>query len=295
MYVFVYFFLLVSVSQAQTTNIRELQKQIENSEGTKKLQFLLDAADYYMRVAPDSGLQYSDEALILASQLNDKKLVAKANYLSGMSNLQLKKNSQAWQDFSKSIAYAQKQKDWSLVARNMIGQAQVHYNTLSFDSARVILESAELLSVEQKFDDLLPGIYQNKARIYDKEGNLTVAIDYYLKAAALFEAQNRESDLAEIDGNIGVVYMRLENEPEALKYLTRAMEYNEKNNNWVKLSNNYNNLGALYQQMDSLKKSRFYYEKELELAIKEGNEYSLARTYLNFAKLWRLLQRYRRI
>ena len=156
---------------------------------------------------------------------------------------------------------------------------------MNFDSARFILESAELLSVEQKFDDLLPGIYQNKARIYSKEGNHTKAIDYYLKAAALFEAQNRESDLAEIDGNIGVIYMRLENEPEALKYLTRAMEYNEKNNNWVKLSNNYNNLGALYQQMDSLEKSRFYYEKELELAIKEGNEYSLARTYLNFANV----------
>ena len=97
MYVFVYFFLFVSVSQAQTTNIRELKKQIENSEGTKKIQFLLDLADHYMRVAPDSGLQYSDEALILASQLNDKKLVAKANYLSGMSNLQLKKNSQGKQ------------------------------------------------------------------------------------------------------------------------------------------------------------------------------------------------------
>ena len=284
-YVFILFFFFGSVSEAQNTNIRELEKQIENSEGAEKIQFLLDAADYYTRVAPDSGLQYSNEALALASELNDKKLIAKANYLSGFSNLQLKKNSLAWEDFSKSISYAQKHKDWSLVARNMIGQAQVQYNTLNLDSARVILESAEKLAVSHKFDDLLPGIYKTKARIYDKEGNLTEAIDFYLKAAVLFEAQKSESDLAMIDGNIGVVYMRLENEPEALKYLTRAMEYNEKNNNWHNLSINYNNLGALYQQMDSVEKSRFYYEKELHLAQKESNEYALARTYLNLANV----------
>lgn len=275
----------MATANAQTSKIDSLQQLINSTSGEEKVNSMLLLSLELVDQYPDSCLNMSLEALKLSDSLNNPELIARGNYCVGLS-YQLKiQYEEASAAYSKSIKYAVKENDYKLHVKNLIGLAEVRYEDLHYDSARYLLETAKSLAMKHNYDNSLSNITNNLAKITEREGNPTGAIEGYLKAAVLFREQNRLNALAVVYGNIGNLYSSLKNYQDAIQYYRLAIEINTNENLMSALHNNYNSLGNVYSKIDSLEKARYYLTLVIENARKTNNEYNMARGYLNLANL----------
>jgi tetratricopeptide (TPR) repeat protein/DNA-binding CsgD family transcriptional regulator len=271
--------------RAQKNNHAHLHKLIITASGEEKVKAMLELADELINHYPDSSLAYSSAAQQIADSLKLAALAAEANYHIGRAHLNKKQLQKAYDGFSSSHDYAALKDDYKLLIKNMIGLAEVHYEKIQYDSARYMLETAEALALKQNYEAPLSNIYNNLARITSNQGNHAAAIEGYLKAAELFDKQDRPDALAIVYDNIGTLYYKLKNYHDAIQYYNLAVDINEKENIVAALQNNYNNLGNLYSRLDSLEKARYCYNLVIENARKNNNEHDLAKGYLNLANL----------
>ncbi|NCA85660.1 MAG: tetratricopeptide repeat protein [Clostridia bacterium] len=277
----------IASTHAQASKIDSLQQRISSTPGEEKATNLLLLSDELMDQYPDSCLNVSLEALKLADSLKNPELIARANYYVGVGYQLKKQYEEASAAYSKSVKYAVKEDDYKLYVKNMVGQAEVYYQNLLYDSARYSLEMAKAMALKHNYTNSLPVIYNNLAKISDQEGNLTGAIEGYLKAAELFIEQDHLAGLAVAYHNIGTIYLSLKNYQDAIYYIMLAADINKRENYLPALNENYNTLGIIYSDTDSLLKARYYYDLVIETARKNKDEHNMAMGYLNLANLLR--------
>ena len=286
-------FSLMARANAQTTHSDSLIHLINNSSGEEKVKTLIALTHELVDRNIDSSLNVSREALRLADSLRNPALAAKATYYIGFGYLQRKQMAEASKAFSKSLEYARDEKDHELHIKILLGQAEVCYERLQFDSARNILETAKALSIKHQLKTQLSAIYNNLSKISENQGKFTEAIEGYLKAAEPLKKQNDEAALAIVYYNIGLLYHKLNNYQEAMHYLNMAVEINKKENYLTALMENFNALGSIYSKTDLLEKAAYYYTLVIDAARRNNNEYNMAKGYLNLANLRKSQKNYK--
>ncbi|MCF8365970.1 MAG: tetratricopeptide repeat protein [Bacteroidales bacterium] len=276
----------------ETSNPINIQQRITNLSEEEKLSNMLGLADQLVQAYPDSSLFISAQVLKLADSIRNTELAARAHYTIGMASYFKKQFEEACQEFSKSLEYAKRKGDHEFSVKIMIGLAEIKYEKLQYDSAKIMLEAAKAIAVKHNYEAPLSNIYNNLAKISGNQGNRTEAIEGYLKAAELFMEQNRHDALAVVYNNIGILYNNLENPEDAIQYFNKAVEICKKENITTDIYNYYNSLGNIYSESDTLDKAIYYYTLVLEDARKSGDEYNLAKCFLNIANLHKKMGEY---
>jgi tetratricopeptide (TPR) repeat protein/DNA-binding CsgD family transcriptional regulator len=269
----------------QSPETESRQQGAVKTTDKERLRSLLLVAEELSTTNTDSSLALSAEALQLADSLHLAEYAASANYYIGLAYLKQQQLKPASAYLTRSLQYAELEDDFKLHIKNLIGLAEIHSQKIYHDSAIFLLEKAENLALNHNYHTPIANIYNNMALIYKKEGNLTAAIEGYLKAAESFNELNRPDAVATVYGNISGVYYDLKNYQDALQYLKMSLEINKKENLTDGIYKNYNNLGMLYSEIDSVEKALYYYKLVIENARSNGNEHNLAKGYLNLANL----------
>ena len=280
-----YLLAIVVVLRAQSPKADSLRIIIRDLQGIEKVQSMNLLIDELITKNPDESLALALESIQLADSLKDAKLQTETLYHLGLVYLAKNNYSEASTAFNNAMAKSSKIKNHDLELLIHLGQAEMFYGILNFDSAVIMLETAETIAKDNGFDSRFPAIYNNMAKIEEEKGDLPQAVQLYLQCAEIYARQNDETELAIVYNNISTVHLNLKNFPEAIYYMKLAIEINKKQNQVQNLLMNDINMGIIYMEADSLDLAESWYHEAISEARKTNDEFQLARTYMSLANL----------
>ena len=216
---------------------------------TSKLKILSELSFSYHNIDPDIGIQYGEQLLTLATQLNEKKFI-------GYGYLELGINFMSKSDFPKALDYELKALDIferigdkKSMAKPMNNIGIIYFNQNDMDKALEYyfkaLKIYEVVGMKVQVATTLGNmglVYQNKEQI-DK------ALDCDKKALAVFKELNDQSGIARMLGNIGNIYDLKLDYPNALKNKFEGLTMFQQLGDLLSTANVYHNISYTYMQI----------------------------------------------
>jgi tetratricopeptide (TPR) repeat protein len=115
-----------------------------------------------------------------------------------------------------------------------------------WDDARIVLQDAVRLFEQVGNPTDIAGSLNNIGYIYNSQGQLDRALDYFQRALALFEQVGNPADIAGSLNSIGRIYGRQDQLDRALDYFQRALALREQVGHTAGIAGSLNNIGKIY-------------------------------------------------
>ena len=218
--------------QVLASSVDSIQKRIQSSEGTEKINLLLELSNYYMSHLPTRTIEVASEALELAKKENDKGLEADALYAIGDGYRLLGENIKALDYFLQTFKI---------------------YNDLSNKEGAAKCAN-------------------NIGRIYRFLGNFPTALEYHLNAMNVYRNLDNNVGMATSLINAGVVYRNLGQDEIAIKNYHEALSLSRTTNDKENMVYALLSLGNVYWYDGQNDKALNYYEDALSISLEEGFE-----------------------
>lgn len=235
-------------AQETGTAIDSLVALLNNVDDKEKVDVLNDLAKEYSRISPDKTIAYSEEAILLAKDL----------------------------DYTAGEATATKY------------LATAHMYLSSFDSAFHYLNRSLEKFTAIDDSKGIAAVLTNIASIHSIRREYALALENYSKALQLFEELENLQNTATLNRLIGIVYGNLYDHPRALSYFRKASELASNIGNEDILAYSQNNIAITYGELSDYENARLYYLKAIEVFEKTGNlrgvemaKANLSTTYAN--------------
>ncbi len=190
------------------------------------------------------------------------------------------------------INIAEKEGQYEMLATMILNQGIACDLNGKYDSAIYRFEQALEIARDHQMDILEGDIYNNCGIVYAYMGELAKALDYGLKALALYEEMADSNRLAKIYNNLGSRYSEMGLNDKGLEYYEKAMQINLNNGDDYRLAHNYGNMGTIYSELDQNKKALEYYMKAYEIQEHLNNRLDMAITLGNMAVAYQNLGEY---
>lgn len=115
---------------------------------------------------------------------------------------------------------------WRILGLNAYGRCQYDSAQHCFDKA---LEATKLMETEKRFtqsdiDDCTSSLYGTLGNLYNIQGKLHLALDYYQKALPIFKRNEWKESQSILYFNVGELYLELGNNEAAEENYTKALE-----------------------------------------------------------------------
>ncbi|WP_185153599.1 tetratricopeptide repeat protein, partial [Fulvivirga lutimaris] len=205
--------------------IDSLENQLESAEGKNKVIVLNELYKQYVNNDPAKALDYTNQALELAKEINDP---------SGMAS-----------------------------SYNNIGVLNKNRGQLD-DALDSYLKSVRIQE-ENKFEDALAYTYNNIVTIYSLKAEFEKALEYFNKALEQFESIDHKLRIIGTLNNIGNVYTDLEEYDYALKYYMQSLTIYEELEDNSQAFVPFNNIGNIYFQRGEWDNAMAFYESAFDL------------------------------
>ncbi len=137
-------------------------------------------------------------------------------------------------------------------------------------------------------------IYNNVGILQKEQNNLDIALEYYKKSLKIYEELENEKRKAAVLSNIGILYIKTNQHGKALKYLTKAKKLNEKHDNTSALGRTIQSIGELNFSLGKYNEAEELYEKALAIKQISNNKESICKTHLSLAKVSYELKNYKK-
>ncbi len=322
------FALLISVLPGQgqpQAKIDSLLTVIQSSEkNTKKVDNLhLLARQYQYLSNYELAMQYANQSLDLANELNYSKGVSQAYNIIGQVNLrqgnfetshrniqasleitertgdkkgsglcyvslgnleQYKGNPQeALKYYLKALEIMLEFGDKSQEA-GLYGNIGVSYQDLG-NSPEALSNYMKSLSLYNELGDKRGAATAlgNLSRIQTSRGNYPQALEYHLASVKLFEELGNKNGMATAYLNIAVIYSRLNNKPEQLNYLMAALRVFEEIGSKQGIARANSSIGNLYQSQDNFEDAVKYQLKSLAIYEEISDKSGIATAHVNIS------------
>ncbi len=133
--------------------------------------------------------------------------------------------------------------------------------------------------ISKKAKNGLADAYNNIGFMYNNQGDIPNALDYFSKSLKIQEDIGNKAGVAELLSNIGVIYYYQKDVPKALDYYLKSLKIREAIGEKNALANSLNNIGNLYYDQNNIGSALYYCSKSLKLqediGDEEGMSYSL--------------------
>lgn len=272
----------------------ELEKQLPNSRGKKRISILTGISESLLKENPRKAISYGNEALTLLKQYPDR--IAEIKVLDQMCQAFLRLG-----DYDHALPYGEK----SLEVAQKIGNRKtqsVALNILSiiynrkgdFFKSRDYLHKALTIFRELNEKKGIATVLNNIGISYDMQGNYPKALEYYQKSLQIKEELGDNTIIASSINNIGVIYQVMGNHKKALENYFRALDIRVKMNDPRNIASLYNNIANVYWDLKERQKALEYYEKSLEIDRKLNNNSGIAGSLYNIGYVYKELNDYKK-
>lgn len=283
------FFLCICVwvcSYAQKADsLTTLLQQTKTDSARTLLLSLL--ADDLTRSDPQKAFETARAGVALAKRIGYEKGLFE-NYFSLAAAFQ----GQAL--FDSAIVYFHKAHSIALRRRDVNGQSEVcsglghsYMRKFQMDSSRFYLDKGLALAKGVSNHRVEAGIYNNYGNVFLEESNFQKALDYFVKAAKLYE-----NPVADDYGqcialsNIGNIEYRLENYSRALDYARQSMAIAKRRSFTSSIGYAHKLLGRIYRKLKNYDSALGEYQRGQKLYTTLGDSRSAAELLQNIGNIY---------
>lgn len=281
-----FFFQLYSVGFAQKYDSLQTLIQQTKTDTAKAILYSV-LADELTKSNPQKSIEAAKEGIKLSLKIGFDRGVFE-NYFSLASSFQ----GQA--QFDSAIHYFHKARIIAIETTDVSAQAKVYsalghsfMRKFTMDSARYYLDKGLELAQQTKNFRVEAGIYNNYGNVYLEESNYQQALDYFIRAAKLYE-----NPLADAYGqclalsNIGNIEYRLGNSNKALNYAQQSMTIAKRESLTPQIGYAHKLLGRIYRQQKKYDSALLEYEQAQKLYLQLGDIRSAAELLQNVGNIY---------
>ncbi len=243
-----------NAQQSKTDSLFSVLKS--QKEDTAKINTLNNISRQFRSNNPDTAIYFANEAMSLATKLNDKMGIGNAYLLKGIALTYLGK----YEDALHHIRDVLKLCDQLLMSEN------------TGDKSKIL--------------NLKARAYGGIANIYDEQGNYTEALNNNLEALKIGQQTGDKAGMALPYNNIGNIYAALGNYPEALKNLFASLKIKEETGDKKSIANSYNNIGSTFFNQGEFTQALKYNLAALKIREDIGDKWGIASSYNNIGSIY---------
>jgi len=135
----------------------------------------------------------------------------------------------------------------------------VYLSNIVLDMVAVAKPSATDSVSLKSLDDNLSAAYNNLGYVYFNKGNTPVALEYFIKALKILEANKEYKGVAILLNNIGVICHRENDDEKSLGYHERALKIHQTLGDKNGEASSLNKIGDIYLALDNGGTAEMYY------------------------------------
>ncbi len=263
-----------------------LESLLPALKGKQRTEVLAKLGEHFMDKAPDKGLAYGKEVVVLAGKLGLRFEEARGNSIIGIVLLNTGKAQEAlpYLEKARSEITALNRRDKLSIALVNLGNA--YSRTGSFDQAYDCYQQAAVNAEIQGDSINFARALSSMGSIHTTKKEYATALAFHTQAAGIFMRHNHRAEYASAMNNQGVVNLELKRYKLALSCFNTAMDIRKSLNFPENLMVNlYNNLALVNNNLQNPQQAAFYYRKALQASRQSGDIYSQAAIHLNLGSL----------
>lgn len=283
---FVFFTLLKVYGQNYATKIDSFKKALKNIRNDSLAAELNCNICYlYMHYAPDTGLLYGKQGLVLAQKTDASRQQAQCLNNIGLSYAVQGEYQNAIENFKKCEKIRKKLKDVPGTANVLSNMGLIYYEQGNYSNALKYyyesLKNYEKLPLSIGKGNVLTNI----GNIYVVQNEFTKGLDYYKRSQEIYQKIGNKAGEADALTNIGVLYLRLGDRKQALSSFEQSVKINEAISNTRGLAHVLTNIAGIYRETGEYAQALSYYEQSRVIFEKIDALYQLAAVYKDIGQL----------
>jgi signal transduction histidine kinase/AraC-like DNA-binding protein len=267
-------------AQATLNQIDSLKKVVDHAtHDTTKIKAYHQLALAY----PDDQFKQSVDAeqksLAIAEEIQSKKYLVYA--LTNLGSLHRRHSNylEAIAYLRRALAIAESEDDAMLTNTYLeLGIACLRMTKL--DSAKYFLDEGTALAITSKNQKMEAAFYNMTGNVLKERRSFKEAIEFYLKATALFEKINDDSGLAQSLSNVGNLENLMGNHEKAEEYALQSLRIAERINQRSSIAYSNRLLGRIYRRQKKFDEAAKVYEIAIGIFRELDAKRDLAETVL---------------
>jgi len=275
--------LLFIRSFSQSPDVDSLKTVLNTKPEKEQAMIYNQLASELYYYAPDSCIAYADKALTIAEKFDLAEEKYYALIHTGVGYSILNKNQQAVSFHLQALELAAELADKKLLGRvhNELGIDYKYLGRFdkSLDHFLKALSIKEEKSADGKnlYSELsIANTMNNIGVIYDEMGDYDKALDYYYKVLEIRKTENDRKGKAMVLHNIGVVFEEKGKFMEALDYYRQSLVLKKEIGNQRSIARTLGNIGIIFLDLGDFDNALKYHFEALEINMETDDLYGIA-------------------
>lgn len=244
---FMSFFTLGLNAQQTDIEINEKLLQEYKVQDTVRVNLLNNLAYDYYRSNIDKSFHFAEEAKILSTDLGFIKGKAKSISILGIYYVISAEYEKAIENFQEAIDLYKSIDSKGGIADTYNSMGIAYKNLSNYPKAlECYFKAIDIAPNDKKIDVRTSKLYYNIAVVYEKQYNLSKALEFNLKSLKIKNNNKDEIGISNAYNSLSSIYLSLLDYPKAIEYLEKSIYLKEKNNYKRGLTLDYNNIGSIY-------------------------------------------------
>jgi two-component system, NtrC family, sensor kinase len=216
-------------------------------------------AIYFNQGADVNALDYYLRSLKLAEKTKDKlRIVTAMNNIGGVYFNKPATHKKALYYFLKALPLSEQLNDKEAIGTTAVNLGEIYYEQNNDSLALIYFHKSEIAF---KNSESSAYVFNAIGKVYNREGNVKLAISFHNKALALAEKLNGKLDIVQSLTNLGKSNIKNGNIDEAENYLSKAEKIAKESNFSKELKDIFENLAIIYKQKNDFKNAFIYQSK----------------------------------
>jgi serine phosphatase RsbU (regulator of sigma subunit) len=281
------FFFISSISYSQDHRIDSLRTVLKNSkEDTNKVNVLNALAVSLQKKIPEQSLDYAQQSLKLAEDLDYKRGMSNAFHTLGSIKYYTGDYDKALEYLFKDIVVSRKMGDSIGIGTSYNTIGNIHAQRGEYDQAQEYYFKS--LTIKEAFGDKkgMASCYGNIGNINYFKSNYPKAIEFYTKDLKLFEELGDKKGMADSYNNIGLIYANQNELNKALEFYFKDLDLTKEMGDKAAIADSYGNIGLIHAQKGDFAEALDYYYQSLELRKEIDDKVGIADSYESIGNLY---------
>lgn len=278
--------LFISVNLfAQSNKTDSLLKLLPTAKDTTRVNILNQVSSSYWYSDPQKTIQYADQAISLAKELDFKRALASAYNNKGAGFYQQNKYDDAVKWYNEAIITHKQVGNFKGEAYVLSNIGMIYWKQTKLDTAVQYYLRAMKIWEDNNNEPEKAGILQNLGNVYSDQDDYDRALDYYFKALEIERKHKVPAyQISMTLSNIGTAYLSQNKLNDALKYFLESLNYLE-DDDVESRAVSISNIGITYTEMREFQKALPYLAEALKLQQETGDKDAMVHTVLGLAQV----------